>query len=225
MKFVLIYAQLNDGFEIDYEFPLCWACTKIGYSLAEHARKLQRFGTVTIFIGSGSGCDFWQVTVPVPHIKKLQFLWLRLRFRFHNTGKLVTHWLNFPKIGYSLAKHTQKQFPRTTCIFRVFPLSPVTHFSVPFSRPYSLYLCFPSYVLRLCSLSSVLCTLSHVSVPCLPSAVPCLTSLVSRPLSLSHVSVSGLPSSVPCLTWSVPCLLSSFLHPLSPINCPSVPFL
>jgi hypothetical protein len=51
---------------------------------------------------------------------------------------------------------------------------------------------------------------------CLPSSVPCRTS---------HVPLSGLPSSTPCLKWSVPCLPSSFLRPLSPINCPGVPFL
>jgi hypothetical protein len=59
----------------------------------------------------------------------------------------------------------------------------------------------------------------------------CLTSLflASRPMSsvsrlcslppalntLSHVSVSCLLSSEPCLTWSVPCLQSSFIRPLS----------
>ncbi len=116
-------------FEIAGEFPLCCACAKIGYSLAEHARKVQCFGTVTIFYGSG--CDFWQVPVPVPHGIKLRFL--RFRFRFHNTGKLVTntHWLSMPKIGYSLAEHTRKSFRRTTCIFRVFPLFSCHQFLCP----------------------------------------------------------------------------------------------
>jgi hypothetical protein len=36
------YAQhiLNVNIEMGSDFPLCWACLKIGYSLAEHARKL-----------------------------------------------------------------------------------------------------------------------------------------------------------------------------------------
>jgi hypothetical protein len=93
----------------------------------------------------------------------------------------------------------------------------------------SLYLfsCPMSPVLRLCSLSPVLCPLSHVSVPCLPSAVPSLMSLflVSHPLS----SVSRLCSlsPVPCTLYHVICSLSPIL--LSPShnpysNCPSVPF-
>ncbi len=46
-------------------------------------------GTVTIFYGSGSGSDFWKVTVPVP-VRTFEKLWFRfpflllkkLRFRF-----------------------------------------------------------------------------------------------------------------------------------------------
>ncbi len=36
------YAQhiLNDDFEMGCDFPLCWECAIIGYSLTEHARKL-----------------------------------------------------------------------------------------------------------------------------------------------------------------------------------------
>jgi hypothetical protein len=91
----------------------------------------------------------------------------------------------------------------------------------------------PSFspVSLLCSLSPVLCSMFHFSVPCLPSSVPCLTSLflvfplivpcltslflVSHPLfpvsrlcslspvlcSMSHVSVPCVPTSVPCLTF------------------------
>ncbi len=40
------------------------------------------------------------------------------------------------KFSYSLAEHTRKSFRHTTYIFRVFLSSPVTHSSIPFSRPY-----------------------------------------------------------------------------------------
>ncbi len=68
----------------------------------------------------------------------------------------------------------------------------------------------PSPVSWLCSLSPVLCPLSHGSSPCLPSYVPCLTALllVSRPMS---------PVSRLCSLFSVPCTLSiSKTIPVSP---------
>ncbi len=66
-----------------------------------------------------------------------------------------------------------------------------------------------SHVSRRCSLSSVLCALSYVSV-CSLSPVRCPQALY--------------PGSVPLLPWSVPCVPSSFLRPLTLVNCPSVPF-
>ncbi len=105
---------------------------------------------------------------------------------------------------------------------------PVTHSSVRFSCPcltfYVPCLCWSLFlvslpkspVLPLCSLSSVLCPLSHVSVPCLSSAVPSFTSLplVSYPLYPASRDLS--PVSHPFFF---------FLRNLSPINCPSVQFL
>ncbi len=107
------------------------------------------------------------------------------------------------KIGYLLAEHARKLVIRWLSLCQN-PISPV---------------------LCLCSMSPFISSVSHVSVPCLLSAVPSLASLflVSRPRS--PASLSPVLCTVPCLTWSVPCLLSSFLRPLTPINCPSVPFL
>jgi hypothetical protein len=92
------------------------------------------------------------------------------------------------------------------------------------------------HVSWLCSLSPVLCPLSHDSVPCLPSSVSCLCYLSPVLCPLSHGSAPCLPSSVPCLMALLlvsrplsPALssrlssLSSVLCTLS-INCPSVPF-
>ncbi len=88
-----------------------------------------------------------------------------------------------------------------------------------------------SPVLRLCSLSTILCPLSCVSVPSLTALflvsrplypVPRLCSLSPVLCTLSHVSVPCLPFSLPCLTWSASCHPSSFLRPLTPINCPIV---
>jgi hypothetical protein len=75
----------------------------------------------------------------------------------------------------------------------------------------------------LCSLSPVLCSLSHFSVPCFLTFVPCLTSLflVSHPLfhvsllySLSPVLCSQSYVSVPCLLFSFHNLKSLFLAPI-----------
>jgi hypothetical protein len=69
-------------------------------------------------------------------------------------------------------------------------------------------------------------SLSHVSVPCLPVMYPFLSLCSLSPVlcPLSHVSISCLPSSVPCLKCSVRYPPSFFRRPLTPINCPSVPF-
>jgi hypothetical protein len=76
-----------------------------------------------------------------------------------------------------------------------------------------------SPVLRLCSLSPVLCPLSHVSVPCLPSAVPSLMSLFLVSCPLSSVSRLCSLSLVLCtLSLShVLCTLSHVICSLSPI--------
>ncbi len=77
-------------------------------------------------------------------------------------------------------------FSIAQCTFSGPLFPPLTHSSVPFSRicltsfdPSHMSLCFLSHpmspVLRLCSLSPVLCPLSHVSFPCIQSAVPSLT--------------------------------------------------
>jgi hypothetical protein len=88
-------------------------------------------------------------------------------------------------------------------------------------------------VSHLCSLSSVPCPLSYISIHCLPSSVPCLTSLflVPCPLSpvshlcslspvlcpLSHISVPCRPSYVPVLHL---CSFSPVLCPLSHVSVP-----
>jgi hypothetical protein len=102
-------------------------------------------------------------------------------------------------------------------------LSPFSHVSVLSLT--SLY--FVSSLLHICSLSPVLCHLSHISVPCLPSAVPSLTFLflVSRSLS-PHSPVSQLFSLSPILCHVIYSLSSILLSPsskaLTPINCPTV---
>jgi hypothetical protein len=88
--------------------------------------------------------------------------------------------------------------PCLTYLFLVFrPLSPIlcSLFSALFSNPLV-------HVSLLCSLSPVLCFISHFSAPCLPFSVPCslFCSLFPALCSLSHVSVLCIPSSVPCLT-------------------------
>jgi hypothetical protein len=88
-----------------------------------------------------------------------------------------------------------------------------------------------SPVPRLWSLSNILCTLPHVSVPCLPSSIPCLISLflvschlspvsldlssVSHPLPQSYVSVHCLQSLSP-----VSLDLSFVLHPPLSVSLP-----
>ncbi len=119
--------------------------------------------------------------------------------------------------------------------------SPVIPSPVPFSRPLSnvLFLlsqsvprlpssvpCLMSlflvsrplfHVSRICSLSSILRSMSHFSVPCLPSSVPCLTSLflVFRPMfHVSHLCSQSYVS-VPSLLFSFPNLKSpSSLYPI-----------
>ncbi len=96
----------------------------------------------------------------------------------------------------------------TSLYFVSHPKSPVLRTSLFLvSRPLSPVSC-------ICSLPTVRRTQSYVSVLCILSSAPCLTSLllVSRPL---------YPVS---LDLHIPCLTSSFLRPLTPINCPSVPF-
>ncbi len=155
------------------------------------------------------------------------------------------------KIGYLLVEHVRKLVPRWLSMcenhlahhvhLQNFPLFPFYPFLCPLLLSLSnvlcplshvFVLCLPSYLpflclCSICSMSPFICPLSHVSVPCLPSAVPSLTSLflVSRPPSPHGSAPCLLSSAEPCVTWSVTCLPSSFLRPLTPINCPSVPFL
>ncbi len=133
----------------------------------------------------------------------------------------------YAKICYSLAEHARESFRRTKCTSTFFLSSSLS--PIPLSPS-------PVLVRRTLSPLSHLRTFSHVFKLCLPIYVPCLMYLFLgyRPLSpvlrlcslytvlypLSHGSAPGLPSSVPCLTWSAPCLPSSFLRPLTPINCP-----
>ncbi len=157
--------------------------------------------------------------------------WVVISSHAEHARKLVTHWLSTrgnwsligwacTEIGYSLTEHTQKlvtlayveiSFYWYWTMF--FPLSsvPLSPFPVP---------CSMSPVSRVCSLSPILCSLSHVSVPCFPSTVPCITSLflVSHPLFLVLLLYSLFPAL--CLSSSVPCLTTLFLvsHPLFPVS-------
>jgi hypothetical protein len=87
-----------------------------------------------------------------------------------------------------------------------------------------------SPVSSVCSLSPILCSLSHVFVPCFLSTVPCLTFLflVSYPLFLSHFSVSCFPSFVSHPLFHVSlvsllCSLSSVLCSRSHFFVPCIP--
>ncbi len=135
-----------------------------------------------------------------------------------------------PKIGYSswaYAKIISAHDVRFQSFSSV-PLSPIplSPSPVPIVCTLSPVLCLTSLFLffrplypisRLCSLPPVCCPLSYIS--CLSSSV-----FFSRLCSWS-------PVPIPCLTWSVPCLPSSFLRPLSPIKstvpvshfCSSIP--
>ncbi len=185
--------------------------------------------------------------------------WAFVSFYVKHARKWVSHWLSMPKmwllvgsacakIGYLFAKHAQKLFTRwlsirenhfgAPCVFLEFSLCShsVPRCSVPFTVSRTGIVSRPiSPVLRLCSLSPVLCPLSYVSVRYLPSSVSCLTSLslASRPLSPVLVLCSLSLVFVPCPFYPVLYTLSHIICPLSlillspsltPINCPSVPF-
>ncbi len=129
----------------------------------------------------------------------------------------------------------EKSFWRTTFIFTVFPLFPLSpiplvsfscHF-LTFNVPCltSLLVSRPmSSVLRPCFLSPILWLMSHVSLPCLPSAVPSHPSLFLVSRTFSPVSRLCSLSPVICTLSYMICLPSSFLSPLTPIHWPSVPF-
>jgi hypothetical protein len=192
------YAQhiLNDVFEMGSDFLLCWACTKIGFLLAEHAWKLvtcwlSRFGN-WLLVGWVSAENrfywYWSMFFPLSSV-------LLYPFSF----SCLTSYVSCLK-----------------CLFLVshplFPVSPLcslfhVHCSLspfPFSLLCSLFpaLCLPSSVPRLtslflvshplfrvsllCSLSPVLCSQSYVSVPCLPFSFPNLKSLFLYPILLSR---------------------------------------
>ncbi len=94
---------LNVNFEMGWDFPLCWGCTKIGNSLAEHARKL-----VTHWLSIrenwllfGWGCTKIGYSL-AEHARKLVTRWLSM-----HTNWLLIGWA-CAKIGYSLAEHAQK---------------------------------------------------------------------------------------------------------------------
>jgi hypothetical protein len=142
------------------------------------------------------GCDF-------------PLCWARSNIGYllaEHVQKLVTHLAEHSqKLVYLLVEHTEKSFRRTTCIFRVFLLYPL-------------------------SLSNVLCPLSHVFVVCLQSYVPCLTSLflvylprpsISRICFLPTIRVPNLTSlflvSRPLCFVSQLCSLSYVIFSLSPI--------
>jgi hypothetical protein len=188
---------------MDCDFPLCWACEKIGYWLAEHAQK------------------------SVTHWLSMSENWLFVGWACAKIGC----WLADPyaKIISFHSPHAFSEFflcsPFNLVLCPFVPslsnvICPLSHVSVP---------CLPSYDPYLTSLLLVFLPLSSVSrlfVLCLPAPVPIsrLCSLFPV-LSPSQVSVPCLPASVPCLAWSVPWLPSFFFRPQSSINCPSVLFL
>ncbi len=201
-------------FEMGCDFLLCWACAKICYSLAEHARNWLLVGWACSKIGYSL----------VEHARKLVTRWLSMRENW-----LLVGWA-CAEIGYSMAENwflaswaSEKIISAHNMRFGSFSSLPhVTHSSVPFSRPCltsfvpSLYFVSQprSSVLCLSSLSPVLCPLSRGSAPCLPSSVPSLTALfiLSRPL----YPVYQL-SQCPLYCGSIPVVLS--FAPLFPVLC------
>ncbi len=204
------YAQhtSNGDFEMGCDFPLCWACMKIGYSLAERGQKLV---TRRLSMRENWLLDVWAYA-------KIGYLLAR------HAKKLFTRWLSICKTSFSAFS---KFFFSSPC-HSLTPMSPssvrVSNVLCPLSHVFVL--CLPSYVPCLTSLLLVFRPLYYISVLCLSSAVPSLAPLflVSHPLSpVSQLCVVSRLLS--CLTWSVPSLPSSFLRPLALSTVPVSPFL
>ncbi len=203
------YAQhiLNDVFEMGSHFLLCWACAKIGYSLAEHAWKL------------------------VTHWLSMRGNWLLFGWAYTEIGySLGQHTQTFVFIGiapcFSPVIRSPVPFSR--------PLSNVLCLLSQVSVPClpSFVPCFTSLFLvsrplfrvsLLCSLSPILCSLSHFYVLCFPPFVshPCLTSLflVSQFRPLFHVSLLCSLSPILCSQSHFPLFPVSRLCSLNPILC------
>ncbi len=191
----------------------------------------------------------WVVIFPyAEHAWKLVTRWLSMRENWLLEGwacaknGLLYGWA-YAKIGSLLPEHAKKLLTgwQRKCknsfqrIFKIFPLFRLSLIPCPLLPSLSNVLCPPSHAFVLCLLSYVPCLtslllvsrpLAYISVPCLSSAVPSPGPLflVSHHLSPVSQFCSLSPVFFTCLTLSVPCLPSSFLRPLTPINCPSVPF-
>ncbi len=148
----------------------------------------------------------WAVICPsAEHARKEVTSWLHAQILAACWLSMHKNWLlvgcAFAKFFYSLAEHTQNHCgaPHTFCTCLPSYI-PCLTFLFLVSRPLSPVSCtclLLSYhplspVLRLCSLSPVLCPLSQVSVPFLPSAVPSLCSLYPVLYPMSHGSAHCL---------------------------------
>jgi hypothetical protein len=183
-----------------WNFPLCWACAKIGYSLAVHARK---FVTRWLSMHENWLLTSWAYAkiISVHHVHFLSYPLSPIPL----SPTPVPVWRPLSPLSRRCAL-SPTMFP-VLCLCSLSPvLCPLSHGSVPclpssvpclralllVSRPLS-----PALSSRLSSLSSVLCTLSincpsvpffvalfHCSCPlllCYPSSVS--PSLVLCPLS------------------------------------------
>jgi hypothetical protein len=177
-----------------------WAWAGIGYSLAGHKRKL-----VTRWL-SIRGNSFLLV---LNHVFTLSSIPLS---PFPVPCLLSQVSIPIPcSLSHVSVPFLPSSVPCLTSLFLVSrPLSPIlmSHFfvsclppSVPFFTSLFLVSCPLFSVSLLCSLSPVLCSLSHFSVPCFRPLVSCLPICSLYPIlsSMSHFFVPCLPSSVPIL--------------------------
>ncbi len=171
----LAYCILNVDFEMGWDFPLCWACTKIGYLLAENAQYL-----VTCWLSMHKN---WLLT---------SWVYAKIISAHHMPI------LSFP----SLIPIIQSYVPfshlcLTSFVPSVTSLYFVSHY-VPFLClcPLSPVLCplshgsalSPALSSRLSSLSSILCILSTVPDSPFCGSVPLFLSFAPLFPVLCHLS-------------------------------------
>jgi hypothetical protein len=175
---------LKNSFQFGQDIWLLNIC-----ALPECALKLfPRVGSASGGICSAYAQPTMKFVLRMPSLFSIIVLkWVAISpYAEHARKWLLVGWA-CAKIYYLLAERTQKLFLRTTCIFSVFPLFPMSPMPlspspVPFWRPVSP-------ISRLCTLSLVLCPLSYLSVPCFLSLVLRLCSLSPILCTLSRVSL------------------------------------
>ncbi len=181
---------LNDDFEMGCDFLLCWACVKIGYSLAKHAQSNNWYS-----LSEHARKSFWRTTCI---------------FRVFPLFPPVTH-SSFLFSCPCLMSFVPSLTPLYFISHPMFPV-PCLPSSVPCVR--YLFRCPQSYVSDPCP---ILYPLPHGSAPCLPFSVPCLTwSVPCLPSSFLHPLTPINCPSVP-LCGSIPLFLS--FAQLFPVLC------